>query len=157
MLIQKQPNNWSCLPAAFAIAIDMDVLDFIRHIGHDGSEIVWPMLKEPACRRGYHIQECLSVLYRAGFTATPFEAIPQHIPAFTVPAIPILFGGSEEAAMQRFTKIIQQTKGVITGTSLVGHAVAYDNGLIYDCSVYAYSPQACEARGFIGTCAWSIK
>lgn len=152
-------NNWSCLPAAFALAIGMDVHEFIKHIGHDGSKIVWPMLKEPACRRGFHTQECLSILYRAGFTATPFEAIPQHVPAFTVPAIPILFGGSEETAMKRFSDIIHLTKGVITGTSLVGHAVAYERGIVYEPrgACYAYSPQACESRGFIGTCAWSIK
>ncbi len=159
MLVQKQPNRWSCLPTSFAAILGIEVEGFIRHLGHDGSEILWPMLKEPACRRGFHIQECIDVMDRCDYSVTPFEAIPQHVPAFTVPAIPILFGGSEEAAMEHFRKIIYRTTGVITGISLNGHAVAYDQGVICDPNghVYQYSLRACESRGFIGTCAWSIQ
>ncbi len=158
MLYQRQPNHWSCLPTAFAISLDVAVLDFIRHIGHDGSEIIWPTLTEPSSRRGFHIQECLDLLYRLGRTAMPFEAIPTHTPAFTVPSVPVLFGGSEQSAMERFKRIVYQTHGVITGISLVGHAVAYDHGTICDPNgdIYHYSPEICEAKGFICTCAWSI-
>jgi hypothetical protein len=143
------------------MALDVAVHDFIRHIGHDGGEIAWPTLKEPSCRRGFHVQECIDIAYRCGFAVTPFEVLPRHAPAFTVPAQTILFGGSEEAAFTRFAQIIFNGKGVITGhCNTVCHAVAYDRGLIFDpcrSAPYHYHKTTCERYGFIGYCAWQLE
>ena len=35
-----QPNGWSCVPAAFAMATDIPVEAIIRAVGHDGSDIM---------------------------------------------------------------------------------------------------------------------
>ena len=67
MKIQKQPNRWSCLPTSFAMILDVDVNELIRKIGHDGSEILWPNLEEPYCRRAFHIEEIAMVCYGLGY------------------------------------------------------------------------------------------
>jgi hypothetical protein len=152
-------NNWSCLPAAFSIALGVDVCSFIEAIGHDGSQILWPGLKEPSCRRGFHIQECIDVAYRAGYCVTPFEVLPRHAPAFTVPPVTIQYGGSETTAFERFNQLIEAGVGVITGHSnTTEHAVAYRYGIVVDPKGfrYVYSPKACEQHGFIGYCAWQF-
>jgi hypothetical protein len=150
-------NNWSCLPTAFAIVLGIDVADFIKHIGHDGSEIIWPTLKDPMRRRGFHVQECIDAASRGGCAVTPFEMFPRHAPAFTVPSYTIVYGGSEEAAMARFRRIVERTRGVITGhTNAAGHAVAYERGTIFDPRGPVYPYRLCEKYGFTPICAWSI-
>ncbi len=160
MRIQQSPNAWSCLPTACATVLDIPVGDFIRHIGHAGSEIVWPGLKEPSRRRGFHIQECIEVLLRAGIAVTPIEVLPRLAPAFTVPALVILYQGSESAAFKHFRDVIRRGVGVITGhTNTIGHAVAYDHGTIFDCqraTAYPYHHKTCEENGFVGYCAWQF-
>lgn len=160
---QFQPNQWSCLPTAFAIALDMPVDEFLRYLSHNGSEIIWPQLSEPGCRRGFHIQECIRVLDRLGYTVTPFEAVPCHAPSMDLPPYRLLFGGSELAALKQFEIIINSSFGVLTGLSRVGHAVAYERGTVCDPSlpivngIYRYSSEECLKHTFIPLCAWSIK
>jgi len=160
MPIQPSPNAWSCLPTSCATAVGASVRDFINHIGHDGSEVIWPELAEPSRRRGFHIQECIDILLRAGFAVTPIEVLPRLAPAFSVPSFTVLYQDSEEAAFSRFSDFVYRGRGVITGyASTVGHAVAYDHGEIFDCRwphSYRYHRKASEAFGFIGYCAWQI-
>lgn len=49
---------------AFANLLDSDVQEVFDFIGHDGSEIIWPLLPEPLCRRSFHIQEILVWAHR---------------------------------------------------------------------------------------------
>ena len=42
MILQRSPNAWSCMPTAFAMAVNAPVEDLILSIGHDGSEKTWP-------------------------------------------------------------------------------------------------------------------
>ncbi len=160
MRIQQSPNVWSCLPTACATVLGIPVQDFIRHTGQDGGQIVWPGLLEPSRRRGFHIQECIDVLLRAGYAVTPFEVFPRIAPAFSVPALTILYQGSESAAFRRFRDFIRSGVGIITGHSNTsGHAVAYDHGEIFDCKrarPYPYHHKTCEENGFIGYCAWQF-
>jgi hypothetical protein len=154
MHLQRQPNHWSCVPTAFAMALNVRVSEFIAHIGHDGSQIIWPTLKEPHCRRGFHVQECIDIAFRAGFSVTPIEAIPSHAPAEPVPAFEIVCGGSEKTALERFARIVLHHRGVLTGYS---HAVAFDHGVICDPCGHVYHYHESERRGFIGICAWIIE
>lgn len=62
MYNQVQPNAWSCLPTAFATATSIQVQEIIELIGHDGSEILFPALSEPKCRRAFHPQEVTKAL-----------------------------------------------------------------------------------------------
>lgn len=48
----KNPNNWSCLLAAAAMALHCEMDSIINFLGHDGSE------QAPnGDRRGFHLQE----------------------------------------------------------------------------------------------------
>lgn len=154
----QQPNRWSCLPTAFAMAVDISVKEFIRRIGHDGSKIAFPTQPEPTCRRGFHIQECIHVAHQSGYAVTPIELFPRHAPSLSVEPVTVLFG-DEETNLERFAAIVNSGRGVITGHGRhCCHAVAYNRGTIYDPngSVYRFSPSKCESEGFIGTCAWNV-
>ena len=74
--IQMQPNRWSCLPTAFAMALDISVKEVIDIIGHDGSEIIFPQFKEPACRRSFHIQEMIDVCMLRDVAVIQIEVDP---------------------------------------------------------------------------------
>ena len=64
------------MPLAFAMALDMPVADLLAAIGHDGSEIVFPSLPEPLCRRCFHVQELIQVALSRGLAVTPVELFP---------------------------------------------------------------------------------
>lgn len=74
MILQTNPNAWSCLPTAFAIALDVPVAEFIERIGHDGSE---PVFGNGKPWRGFHIQECLLAATTYGAYGTLYEFQPQ--------------------------------------------------------------------------------
>lgn len=38
------------------MVLDVSLDDVLKHISYDASEIVWPELQEPLCRRAYHIE-----------------------------------------------------------------------------------------------------
>jgi hypothetical protein len=63
-MINIQPNRWSCVLTAFANAVDIDQNDIISLLGHDGSEIIFPDLPEPLCRRGFDPREIIYVLLK---------------------------------------------------------------------------------------------
>jgi len=71
MLIQRQPNRWSCFPTAFAMLMDIEVKELIEVIGHDGSEIIFPDLPEPYRRRGFDYTETMIACLDFGFVASP--------------------------------------------------------------------------------------
>jgi hypothetical protein len=102
-----------------------------ERIGHDGSEIIWPHLPEPRCRRAFHIQECINAVWPE-FAVTPLE-LCGHLSPDGVSIFEINFRYPE----------LGSWSGVVLGRGGHGfrirHAVAfcanriYDpNGLIYD-------------------------
>jgi hypothetical protein len=141
------------------MVLNSNVEQILRLLEHDGSEIVWPDQPDPACRRGFHIQECIELLRTIDLMATPYEAVPCQVPSFGVPAYRVFFGGTEISALERFTSIIGSTRGIITGRCRFAHAVAYEYGRVFDPAgiIYDYSPEACQLHNFLGLCAWSIK
>lgn len=157
MKLIAKPNRWSCLPAAFAMAMEMDLGRFVAEVGHDGSKVLFPHLPEPACRRGFHIQECIHVALNHGFSATPYEIVPVIAAADRLQEIPVLVDNSVEHRMSVFNKLVATRTGVITGRGRnTNHAVAFHQGTIYDSEgyVYEYSQENCLATGFITQCAW---
>jgi len=160
MKLQTKPNPWSCVGSAFAMVLDISVAEFFGHVGHDGSEIAFPMLPDPMARRGLHIQECIAACVKLGYAATPVELFP--VIQATTPGennIIVLFGDDELANWRRFEHTIQTSAGVLEG---VGrrclHAVAYDHGMIFDPDgdYYPYSRPACESHGFHPRRAWRV-
>lgn len=132
-----------------AMGVPVNVL--IDWIGHDGSEIVSPSWPEPRCRRGFHPQECIRLALKRGLTVTPLELFPSIVTEnhpYTID-----YG----ANWDDFIGWINQTSGVLTGRGrLCGHAVAYENGTVYDPDGYIYPFAACEQRGYYPQCAWLI-
>ena len=157
MELQQRPEPWMCMPLAFAMALDTPVADLLAAIGHDGSEIVFPSLAEPLCRRGFHIQELIHPALSRGFALTPVELFPVLQPTKAGPFHKtVLYPDSN---WRRFEKTIRASRGVIDGTGArCGHMVAYDHGRIFDPKgpVYDYSRLACEAHQFYTRCAWRI-
>jgi hypothetical protein len=128
--IQVTPNRWSCLPTAFAIALDVRTGMLIKWLGHDGSRVVRPGLPEPECYVGFHIQELIGYAWWLGSAVTPFEANPRsHVGG---EAVRIEFQGGNAA---RMLTALHANSGVLTGQSVATgshHAVAWDGSKIYN-------------------------
>lgn len=120
------------------MATGLSLTELLERIGHDGSEILWPELPEPQCRRAFHIQECLWAV-RHDFAFTPLDVSP----AMTPDGVRI-----SEIKMD-ITNFVWQRQGVALGQGIRNrHAVAfwrtkfYDpNGLIYDFQNQTFTPQ----------------
>ena len=67
---EKSPNGWSCLPTAFAIVLGVPVKNIIDFLNHDGSEVLWPNLPEPRCRRSFHVQEVINYCLANNYAVT---------------------------------------------------------------------------------------
>ena len=154
---QLKPNQWSCSITALAMTLNVPVADLVSQLGHDGSEIVFPSLAEPMCRRGFHSQELIHLAWQHGFTVTAFSLFPAVAPSFgNEPKVTVIFDGSEDNNWARFTDILNATEGILEGDSgKCQHAVHYRHGEIfdpdggqYDGGQYSYSREACERRGF---------
>ena len=125
MLLQKQPNHWSCLPTAFAIATEMPVSKIIEMIGHDGGERVFSG-KRP--ERSFHIGEISILALRLGFSLTP--------------VFNLLTRGNRETGQKHhqyldLNKLLQEDfreyRSIMCGIFPGGpHAVAHEGGMIYD-------------------------
>lgn len=142
------------MPVAFAMALDMPIADLLVALGHDGSEIVFPSLDEPLCRRAFHIQEFVQVALARKLAVTPVELFPVLQRTEVGPFHQIVLHN-----WRQFEATIQNSRGVIDGTGArLGHMVAYNHGKIYDPRglIYDYSRRACEARQFYTRCAWRI-
>ena len=131
--LQKQPNQWSCLPTAFAMVVGMDAIDFIKGLDHDGSDIIHPNLEEPYCRRSFHIQEMIDICWLLGYAVTGIqrkcilEAKENHL--FHIP--------HED---DRFDYYLQFPSVMIgTGYTGIPHAVAWDCSLVLDPNGSAYN------------------
>jgi hypothetical protein len=155
MILQVKPERWMCAATAFAMVLDIPVLDFIAMVGHDGSEIIFPKLDEPRNRRGHNIYDFIDFGLNYGITVTP------------VPLRPVIDSGcghvyemrSREANWKHFIDQIQRSRGVIECSGLTtGHMVGYDHGTIFDPDgeVFTYSREACEERGLGTYLLWRV-
>jgi hypothetical protein len=155
--LEIQPNPWSCLASAMAMALGLTTVEFERLAGHDGSAIVFPQLLTPQCRRGFHIQEAVHVARKLGYSMTPFELMPQIGPTTpnpdgaTATSYHVAYGteqgpGNLGGNWDIFNELIATSMGIIecqTRTSSK-HAIAYDHGYIFNPKgeVYPYMPLA---------------
>lgn len=157
---QTKPERWLCMATAFAIALELPLEDFLFLVGHDGSDILFPELPEPQCRRGHHIQECIDVAIKLNKTATPIELVP----AIKGPKgnIIIAYGNSPQGNLERFRSVVENCRGVIEGQVPGGcfHALAFDRGTIINPDngeSYQYSQDAMQNRRFFPKCAWIVR
>lgn len=52
------------------MVMDIPVQQIFNLMGHDGSELAWPHLKEPFCRRAFADTECVWAAYKLGWAVT---------------------------------------------------------------------------------------
>lgn len=141
------------------MALDVSVEELTALLRHDGSEILFSGLPEPACRRGFHIQELIHVAICLNRSVTPYELVPAIAPTGFNPA---LWGHAIGSTYRRsfFEHLIREHRGVITGrTPTTNHAVAFKVGQIYDPDgrTYPFSFEYCEKRNFYAQCVWLIQ
>jgi len=133
MFLQTQPSQWSCVPTAFAMLLDIAVEEMIRQIGHDGSEVVWPELEPTALsKRAFHPQECIDVALSLDIPIVSIHLMPYTLHFVNnVPSKPIW---TEQQCLDRFDRLLKAYEGVFTGTTNynMGHAVAWNGKMVYD-------------------------
>jgi hypothetical protein len=115
---------------------------FITLLGHDGDARPY---KDKSKRRGFHIQECIDVVWKLGFNCTPIELFPAMTYEIGAEVFPVRFGESDNANLARFMRYLQTNKRVvieglrsINGIK-IGHATAWDGSLIHDPSGRTYT------------------
>jgi hypothetical protein len=136
MLIVEQPNKWSCVPAAFATATQIPIETLLKKLGHDGSEIIFPDLEEPLCRRAFQVQELSVVLWSLGFAVGHYDIEPlaildeHHIYTIT-------YVDSEIVFQKMLSESIGVGCGRIQGTEKT-HAFAWNGKSAYDPCGFVY-------------------
>lgn len=140
---QKNPNAWSCLPAAFATALEVPLESIIALVGHDGSEITHAGLPEPLKRRGFHSQEMIKVCVQDDMAVTRIELMPTAVSKY-IPMLPEFRAPESKTksfdtgAWDWFKENLFNSTGVIECRTATGngHAMAYQgmhsHAVIYD-------------------------
>lgn len=157
MKLQIQPERWQCAITAFAMALDIPVADLLLWAGHDGSEIIFPGLPEPANRHGHCIYELIWAAMDFGYAVTPIPLHPAIKPASDPTREFVL--GTEIQNWRRFRRVIHESGGVIECYGPKGnHVVAYDHGHIYDPRGYEfpYLREVCEEKNLYTNCLWRV-
>lgn len=99
MNLLRQPNNYSCMPTAFAMATNSTPEYYFKEIGHDGSPILFEDMPEPYNHRCFVYPECFMVALDLGFASTD---------------LPVAYGISPSAKSSSKSVIINQLERVYT-------------------------------------------
>jgi hypothetical protein len=133
MLLQKQPNSFSCLPTAFAMVLHRKVEDIISSLGHDGSRILWENCEHPCWKyRGFHPQELIDYCFKEGKAILHIESQPMFKDRTNPNNIPVCAIMDHES---RFYNYTNKLNGVLVGeyrTTRYRHALAWFDGESYD-------------------------
>ena len=114
------------MACSVAMAAGIELEELLRRVGHDGSEIVHPALREPLRRRGFHIEELLLAVAN-DFTFIPIS--PEY--GMTPDGIHAYYGKHKP----EYVRMISESKGVVLGLSIAngyGHCCAFDGDKLYD-------------------------
>lgn len=114
-------NNWSCLPRAFANALNISFDNILKYLGHDGSEIIYPNLKDPYRRKGFHWQEFILPCHMNNYALVSVEAVPVIGEKFAV-----------NLGEERMLYFLNRYKGVLVGEMPKLHAVVWDTSMAWD-------------------------
>jgi hypothetical protein len=108
------------------MVMDIEIQELIDGIGHDGSEIVFPDLREPMCRAGFDIQEIIDFALNCGWSITPIETIP----VVTSDGVQTRELFEREKAYARVENYLKRYNGVVYGQRWDQnwwHVVAWDS------------------------------
>lgn len=125
----RQPNSWSCLPAAFANLTGIDIDDIIVKIGHDGSEIIYPNQIDPYGRKGFHDFEVIQAMTKFNHYFCPFLPIYETAKGIQNPDDTIEIDNTEFVR-----EVMREFDGVLCGNIGInyGHAVSWIDDKIVD-------------------------
>lgn len=162
--LERKLHPWGCLATSFAMAFGVPTEHFYLGVGHNGSRIIFPHLPEPQGRRATHVSEACHFAIVFGFTATPFELIPQIAPLDGRGGNEAVYYGdvySDTWNWEIFQTLIRERRGVIECQNASGtyHAVAFERNTIFDPdgSQFIYSREACESRHLFTHRLWLIE
>ncbi len=140
--LQKQPNQASCVPTAFAMALEISVEDIFKELGHNGMAIWWPDQECSKRYRGFHIQEMIDVCFNHGWVITPIEPQPTATPCVTIkPRVYEL----KKKSLVRIYEYLDNKRGVLIGD---GHAAAWIDGMVHDPNGTTYGIEDFGIREF---------
>lgn len=163
--LNQKKNSWSCLPIAFATALNIPTEAILIWLGHDGSEVVLAGLPEPLNRRGFHPQELIAFCLESNIAVTQVDLIPSgagskneiHPRKFTI---------GKEDPIANFHRHLFNSKGVLGCRKMagLGHALSYvghrNHAIIKDpgtSEVFEYkSLEDCEKRNLYLTNLWRL-
>jgi len=145
MVIKVQPNRWTCIPAAFATLLDMEIQTLLELVGHDGSEIIFDDLGEPYKRRAFLVQEFSLALWSLGYFVGDFLARPI---AYTDQDhwYELKYHNSDVV----FKEIMFNSIGVILGKTQTenAHATAWNGEKCYDSTGFIYPLEKYEIYSY---------
>ena len=123
MKMVRNPNAWSCVPACFAMLLDIDINTMLDRIGHDGSEHVF---KGPRPWKSFHLAECYRIALYYGYSCTQFPLHAKSSP-----------DGSQVYSIPKWNDWMQdmmsESEGILLGRGKhANHAIAWDGELSYD-------------------------
>lgn len=131
MQLIRSPNQWSCTACAFAMVCNLTLDEVLLGVGYDGSEVLFPDLPEPLCRKGFPFPDCIRLCLYRGLSVTPVDLEPECTPDGIH-----YFKLDHKEFVQR---MLEKYQGVIQGKgNKVLHAVAWDRKQIYDPSIGIY-------------------
>jgi hypothetical protein len=105
--------------------LDKPYQRLIEDLGHDGSEILFPSMKEPMCRRGFNITELQHLCWKRGRGLAPFDLDPMTETFHIYP---------QEELDTRMFDLINRRPGLLEGCYSLDrpHIVAWDGESVYD-------------------------
>jgi len=114
--------------------LNQDVDQMIAEVGHDGSEILWPDLPEPMCRRGHMIHELIDLCWNHGYALATIIALPGMLPYNEIDSSKAITVMDDEKAYARIRRYMDGRAGMVVGQYAPNrpHAVAWDGERIYD-------------------------
>lgn len=115
----------TCLVSALAMALEIEYIDVVKMLGHDGTKI------QDGGMTGIHPQEVIDVLIKQGVIMVIIEQHPSFVPHNTLNTVSLWDELHREA---RFRNYIKGRNSVLIGENNQGgpHAVAYDGDKIFD-------------------------
>ena len=119
MILQRQPNPFTCLLTSFGMLIGVDASVLINEVGHDGSGEL----------PGHHPQEMLALCEERGFAITQYDLIPVSKKGDV--EVPVWNPGT---CQKRFIHLVQHHCCVMTGLDPDSnpHAWAWDKTRVFD-------------------------
>jgi hypothetical protein len=77
MNLIKQPNAWTCCATSYAMLMKREVHEVFNIAKHDGSEVMFTELQDPARRRGHSPWEFVEHALKCGFALTYIPVVMQ--------------------------------------------------------------------------------